>query len=84
MVGPFMAALETSQAWSRPDLFSFAIAGGMTLLAVAVRRTKAGAWTIGGAMVLLMVILQLLNLVFFWLPWAFLALPRLCIKALKE
>lgn len=36
------------------------------------------------AMVLLMVILQLLNLVFFWLPWAFLALPRLCIKALKE
>lgn len=36
------------------------------------------------AMILLMVVVQLLNLIFFWLPWAFLALPRLCIKALKE
>jgi len=36
------------------------------------------------AMVLLMVIVSLLNLLFFWLPWAMLSLPRLCIKALKE
>ena len=36
------------------------------------------------AMILLMIMVQLLNLIFFWLPWAFLALPRLCIKALKE
>lgn len=33
------------------------------------------------AMVLLMVILNLLNLFFWWLPWAFLALPRLCLKS---
>jgi len=36
------------------------------------------------AMVLLMIIISLLNLLFFWLPWAMLSLPRLCIKALKE
>lgn len=32
------------------------------------------------AMILLMIILNLLNLIFFWLPWAFLQLPRLCRK----
>ena len=36
------------------------------------------------ALVLLMIVVQLLNIVFFWLPYAFVALPRLCIKALKE
>jgi len=35
------------------------------------------------AMILLMVVLSLLNLFFFWLPWAFLALPRLCMKSDK-
>lgn len=36
------------------------------------------------AMVLLMVMVHLLNLFFFWLPSVFLALPRLCIKALRN
>jgi hypothetical protein len=36
------------------------------------------------AMVLLMVMVNLLNLFFFWLPSVFLALPRLCIKALRN
>jgi hypothetical protein len=37
------------------------------------------------AMILLMIMINLLNLVFRWLPWAFLALPRLCLKiASKE
>ncbi|WP_415245899.1 hypothetical protein [Thauera sp.] len=35
------------------------------------------------AMLLLMVVINLLNLFLGWLPWAFLALPRLCLKALK-
>ena len=33
------------------------------------------------AMILLMVVLNILNLFFWWLPWAFLALPRLCTKS---
>jgi hypothetical protein len=36
------------------------------------------------AMVLLMVLVNLLNLVFRWLPWAVLAVPRLCGKLLEE
>ena len=36
------------------------------------------------AFVLLMIVMNLLNLIFRWLPWAFLALPRLCGKLLKE
>ena len=36
------------------------------------------------AMILLMIIMNLLNIVFFWLPWAFMALPRLCGKLLSE
>lgn len=36
------------------------------------------------AFVLLMVVMNLLNLIFRWLPWAFLALPRLCGKLLSE
>ncbi|NMG27649.1 hypothetical protein [Aromatoleum evansii] len=35
------------------------------------------------AMLMLMVVINLLNLFLGWLPWAFLALPRLCLKALK-
>ncbi|MEW6218536.1 MAG: hypothetical protein AB1634_03260 [Thermodesulfobacteriota bacterium] len=33
------------------------------------------------ALLLLMIILHLLNIIFFWLPYVFLALPRLCLKA---
>lgn len=36
------------------------------------------------AFILLMIVINLLNLIFFWLPWAFLALPRWCGKALSE
>ncbi len=36
------------------------------------------------AFVLLMIVMNLLNLIFRWLPWAFLALPRLCGKLLSE
>lgn len=36
------------------------------------------------AMILLMVLINLLNIIFFWLPWAILALPRLCGKLLSE
>lgn len=32
------------------------------------------------AMLLLMIVLNLLNLIFFWLPWVMLQLPRLCRK----
>lgn len=35
------------------------------------------------AMLLLMVVINLLNLFLGWLPWVFVALPRLCLKALK-
>lgn len=35
------------------------------------------------AMLLLMVVINLLNLFLGWLPWVFIALPRLCLKALK-
>lgn len=35
------------------------------------------------AMLLLMTVIQLLNLFLGWLPWVFLALPRLCLKALR-
>jgi hypothetical protein len=35
------------------------------------------------AMLMLMVVINMLNLFFGWLPWVFLALPRLCVKALK-
>lgn len=35
------------------------------------------------AMLLLMIVLSLLDLIFRWLPWVFIALPRLCLKALK-
>jgi len=35
------------------------------------------------ALILLMVMVNLLNIVFFWLPYAFLALPRLCLRALS-
>jgi hypothetical protein len=31
-----------------------------------------------------MVTMNLLNLIFWWLPWVFLALPRLCGKLLGE
>lgn len=36
------------------------------------------------AFILLMIVMNLLNIIFRWLPWAFLALPRLCGKLLKE
>lgn len=36
------------------------------------------------AFVVLMVVMNLLNIIFRWLPWAFLALPRLCGKLLSE
>ncbi|NTV10557.1 MAG: hypothetical protein HGA47_07260 [Zoogloea sp.] len=36
------------------------------------------------ATILLMVVINLLNLFLGWLPWAFLALPRLCARLLKE
>lgn len=36
------------------------------------------------AFILLMIVINLLNIIFFWLPWAFLALPRLCGKLLSE
>ena len=32
------------------------------------------------ALILLMIMIQLLNIIFYWLPYAFLALPRLCLK----
>lgn len=35
------------------------------------------------AMLLLMIVINLLNLFLGWLPWVFMALPRLCLKALK-
>lgn len=35
------------------------------------------------AMILLMIMISILDLFFRWLPWAILALPRLCIKCLK-
>jgi hypothetical protein len=34
------------------------------------------------AMILLMIMINLLNILFFWLPYVFLALPRLCLKLL--
>lgn len=36
------------------------------------------------AFILLMIVINLLNIILFWLPWAFLALPRLCGKLLSE
>ncbi|HNO89219.1 MAG TPA: hypothetical protein PKI69_13185, partial [Rhodocyclaceae bacterium] len=36
------------------------------------------------AMIILMILINLLNLIFGWLPWALLALPRLCGKLLKD
>lgn len=36
------------------------------------------------AMILLMLMINLLNLLFRWLPFAFLALPRLCLRALAK
>ncbi|MEY2689226.1 MAG: hypothetical protein RL375_3425, partial [Pseudomonadota bacterium] len=36
------------------------------------------------AMIILMILINLLNLLFGWLPWAILALPRWCGKLLKE
>ncbi|MFM2068779.1 MAG: hypothetical protein RLZZ584_3688 [Pseudomonadota bacterium] len=36
------------------------------------------------AMIILMILINLLNLIFGWLPWALLALPRWCGKLLKE
>lgn len=33
------------------------------------------------AMLILMIVINLLNLLFFWLPWVFIALPRFCLKA---
>ncbi len=36
------------------------------------------------AFILVMVTMNLLNLIFWWLPWVFLALPRLCGKLLGE
>ena len=36
------------------------------------------------AFILLMIVINLLNLIFFWLPWAFLAIPRLCGKLLSK
>lgn len=35
------------------------------------------------AMLMLMIVINMLNLFLGWLPWVFLALPRLCLKALK-
>ncbi|AKU14553.1 hypothetical protein AzCIB_4667 [Azoarcus sp. CIB] len=35
------------------------------------------------AMLMLMVVINMLNLFLGWLPWVFMALPRLCLKALK-
>jgi hypothetical protein len=34
------------------------------------------------AMILLMIMINLLNILFFWIPYVFLALPRLCLKLL--
>jgi len=36
------------------------------------------------ALILLMIMIQLLNIIFYWLPYAFLALPRLCLSALGQ
>ncbi|MBI5329324.1 MAG: hypothetical protein HZB71_01815 [Betaproteobacteria bacterium] len=36
------------------------------------------------AMILLMIVLNLLNFLFRWLPFAFLAIPRLCLRALGK
>jgi hypothetical protein len=36
------------------------------------------------ALILLMIIISLLNLIFFWLPFAFLAIPRLCLRAIAK
>ena len=36
------------------------------------------------ALIILMILINLLNLLFGWLPWAILALPRLCGKLLKD
>ncbi len=36
------------------------------------------------AMVLLTIVINLLNIIFFWLPWALLSVPRLCGKLLSE
>lgn len=36
------------------------------------------------ALIVLMVAINLLNLIFWWLPFAFMALPRLCVRALAK
>lgn len=36
------------------------------------------------AMILLMIMINLLNILFLWLPYAFLALPRLCLRAIAK
>jgi len=36
------------------------------------------------ALILLMIMINLLNILFWWLPYAFLALPRLCLRALAR
>lgn len=36
------------------------------------------------ALILLMIMINLLNLLFWWLPYAFLALPRLCLRAIAR
>lgn len=36
------------------------------------------------ALILLMIMINLLNIIFWWLPYAFLALPRLCLRALAK
>lgn len=36
------------------------------------------------ALILLMIMINLLNILFWWLPYAFLALPRLCLRAIAR
>lgn len=36
------------------------------------------------ALILLMIMINLLNIIFWWLPYAFLALPRLCLRAIAK
>ncbi len=36
------------------------------------------------ALILLMIMINLLNIIFWWLPYAFLALPRLCLRAIAR
>lgn len=36
------------------------------------------------ALILLMIMINLLNIIFWWLPYAFLALPRLCLQAIAK